>query len=223
MLYMVLRSLLPHCLLLNWVESDVSTFAGVWLQERLHLLQEAKGQGSNTRLVGPVNHNQVTLFAHVHLNIWISDTILRQILHFGSHSKTCLQERGFGLEVSLHTSSFQNDLHCKTSCPLLDVVVDRSCFPCPRICRTNKHRVTRLWAAKVVVGQRTPLVVPVEVFSSKATRNTRIFPEFHQVGARIVRLLWELDISGVNFCGSSSDDPLHTKVSYLFLLNGRQF
>ena len=25
MLYMVLRSLLPHCLLLNWVESDVST------------------------------------------------------------------------------------------------------------------------------------------------------------------------------------------------------
>lgn len=38
---------------------------------------------------------------------------------------------------------------------VLDVVVDRSCFPCPRICRTNKHSVTRLWAAKVVVGQRT--------------------------------------------------------------------
>ena len=38
---------------------------------------------------------------------------------------------------------------------VLDVVVDRSCFPCPRICRTDKHRVTRLRAAKVVVGQRT--------------------------------------------------------------------
>jgi len=31
-----------------------TAFAGVWLQERLHLLQEAKGQGSNTRLIASV-------------------------------------------------------------------------------------------------------------------------------------------------------------------------
>ena len=34
----------------NCQELPGTAFAGVWLQDRLHLLQEAKGQGSNTRL-----------------------------------------------------------------------------------------------------------------------------------------------------------------------------
>lgn len=38
---------------------------------------------------------------------------------------------------------------------VLDKVIDGSCFSCSRICRTNKHSVSWLGTAVVVVGQRT--------------------------------------------------------------------
>mmetsp|Transcript_36567 Transcript_36567/g.115024 ORF Transcript_36567/g.115024 Transcript_36567/m.115024 type:complete len:233 (+) Transcript_36567:80-778(+) len=217
------RSLLPHCLLSLGMECEVPALASVGHQLGLEPLQEAIGERADSGLVRAVNNHDVALLVETDCAVRVPLAVLLQIGDLGTHAQPGLQMREGWLEVCLHATALQYDLHGEAARSLLDVVVDASCLcrPCARGPNCDKV-TTSSRAAHVVVAQRVPLAISVVVLSTEPTRNPWVLPEGKLVRLGVIWWPRQVYHLRIDLRRPAADEPLPAKTASHLLLGGLQ-
>mmetsp|Transcript_42733 Transcript_42733/g.91683 ORF Transcript_42733/g.91683 Transcript_42733/m.91683 type:complete len:219 (-) Transcript_42733:203-859(-) len=159
-----------------------------------------------------MHHHNIALFVDTYLAVWITNNVFCEVLDFGADAEPDHELRVLRLKVSLHTSTFQNNLHSEATSLLLDIIVDHSGFSRSGVCCTHCHHVSGGWALHVVVGQGTLLPVSIVELGSQTTGNSRVLSEVQFVGLRIEGVFREFDHPCVRLRGGASHEPLDAEV-----------